>query len=277
VRRLRGFKDNFAHDLVRYDMKTLEPYQGIVSVDEEGDFDMHYVKVTDPLILSFLALRRKLGHPLPLSPIFQKYGSIRKLYSNMPFAANLSAEEYLPTRLLSLVRTLRTHFPRHRLLLSDFSTLPDTVPGVNAPVVQTRYQNNTIPTSSLLVQPGAFDIFFPTNFEQLRDIYEDTLAQPTGSPELSGWESIPSRSNPLDSHTSSLSLGKDFFSSYLPSNRRRPLDGVISASGLPVGERKSSVFTHAEFLETYADLSSTRLINGENPMVDFYQNVKVLF
>jgi hypothetical protein len=78
-------------------------------------------------------------------------------------------------------------------------------------------------------------------------------------------------------NASSLSLGMDFFSSRLPSTRRTPLDGVASASGLPVGERKSNVFTHAEFLQTYADLSKTQLQNGENPMLDFYQNVKFLF
>lgn len=55
------------------------------------------------------------------------------------------------------------------------------------------------------------------------------------------------------------------------------MDGVASASGLPVGERKSSVFTHSEFLETYGELDQTRLQNGENPMVDFYKNVKFLF
>ena len=44
-----------------------------------------------------------------------------------------------------------------------------------------------------------------------------------------------------------------------------------------MGERKSNVFTHAEFMETYADLERTRLKNGENPLVDFYQNVKFLF
>lgn len=272
---LMALQDNFAHDLIRYDLKTLEPYQGVVSVDEEGDFDMHYVKVSDPLILSFLDLRRKLGHPLPISRAFQSSDFLRKLYSSMPFAANLSADEYIPTRLLSLVRTLRNNFPRHRLLLSDFSTLPDSISGVNAPVVQTRYQNNTIPTSNLLVQPGAFDIFFPTNFEQLRDIYEETLAQPVGLADCDV-HAFAARPNPLTPH-GAMSFGKGFFSSYQPSNRRKPVDGVNSASGLPVGERKSNVFTHAEFLETYADLDRTRLRNGENPMVDFYQNVKVLF
>lgn len=238
---------------------------------------MHYTKLTDPLIASFLELRQALNHPLPISRAFQRSDLFRRFYSELPFSANMSAEEYIPTRLLSLVRTLRNHFPRHRLLLSDFSSLPDTIPGVNAPVVQTRYQHNTIPCANLLVQPGAFDIFFPTNFERLRDMYEHTLSQPPAPSHSASDHTLTTRSNPLSHYTSSLSLGHDFFSSRQPSNRRDPVDGVFSASGLPVGERKSSVFTHAEFLETYANLDKTRLRNGENPMLEFYENVKFLF
>ena len=55
------------------------------------------------------------------------------------------------------------------------------------------------------------------------------------------------------------------------------MDGVPSSSGLPVGERKSQVYTHAEFMETYADLKKTQLRNGENPLLDTYKNVKFLF
>lgn len=56
------------------------------------------------------------------------------------------------------------------------------------------------------------------------------------------------------------------------------MEGVLSASGLPVGERKSSVWSHREFLETYVDeLGNTTLRNGENPMLEWYENVKVLF
>ena len=74
-----------------------------------------------------------------------------------------------------------------------------------------------------------------------------------------------------------LAFAPDFFSSGVPRGRRAPLDGVVSATGLPVGEHKSQVFTHAEFLETYADLSKTRMRNGENAMLEFYGNVKFLF
>lgn len=278
LRTQQAIQDNFAHDIVRYDLRTLKPYQGVVSIDPQGEFDNIYTPVTDPLISAFLGLRHRLNHPLPINRLLMSSEFIRKTYTSLPFAPNLSAVEYVPTRLLSLLRTLRNHFPRHRLLLSDFSSLPDTIPGVNAPVVQTRFRNITVPCTTLLVRQGYFDIFFPTDFERLRDMYEYILSKPPGLSESHASDgSFDTRSTPLMTNSTSLSLGEDFFSSRHPSNRRTPLDGVASASGLPVGERKSSVFTHSEFLETYADLSRTRLRNGENPMLDFYKNVKFLF
>ena len=270
-------QDNFAHDIVRYDMRTMQPYQGIVTIDAEGEFDMVYVPVDDPLIMEFLDLRRRLNHPPPINRFLQKSETLRRYYAALPFAPNLSVEEYIPTRLLSLLQTLRSNFPRHRLLLSDFSSLPDAIPGVNAPVVQTRYRNTTVPCTKLLVRQGYFDIFFPTNFERLRDMYEYIISPSSSSSPPSVDAPFPTRSTPLMTNATSMSLGSDFFSSERPSNRRNPRDGVASASGLPVGERKSSVFTHSEFMETYADLSKTRLRNGENPLLDFYKNVKFLF
>ncbi|KAJ8094444.1 hypothetical protein PM082_010878 [Marasmius tenuissimus] len=228
--------DNFAHDAIRYNLDTLEPYQGLVTIDKNGDFDMIYTPVDDPLIASFLAMRSRLNHPLPFARALQTFPSLRKFYRNLPFAPNLSSEEYIPTR--------------------NYDSMRDA----SSP-------------------PRAFDIFFPTDFERLRDMYEYTLSQPPRVARLSNTDpSIPDRSSPLTSTAFSLSLGSDFFSTRMgTTNRRRPKDGVVSASGLPIGEHKSSVFTHAEFLETYGDLSKTRLRNGENPMLDFYKNVKFLF
>lgn len=39
-----------------------------------------------------------------------------------------------------LLDVLREKFPGHRLLMADFSSLPDAVKGGTAPVVQTRYE-----------------------------------------------------------------------------------------------------------------------------------------
>ncbi|KAJ3556743.1 hypothetical protein NM688_g1853 [Phlebia brevispora] len=264
--------DNFAHDMIRYDMKTLEPYQGLVTIDKEGDFGMYYTHVTDPLISSFLSLRRSLMHPPPISRLLKQSPTVRKLYASLPFAPNLSRPEFIPTRLLTLLRTLRQFFPRHRLLLSDFSSLPDTIPGICAPVVQTRVRNTMVPCSTFLVKQGYFDIFFPTDFERLRDMYEHVLTEPTPPSSLED-----PRVSPLSTSVAPLSVGADFFSSYQPSNRRLPIDGVKSSTGLPVGERKSSVFTHAEFVETFAEMERTQVKSGENPLLEFYQNVKFLF
>ncbi|KAI0642254.1 DUF185-domain-containing protein [Trametes meyenii] len=266
--------DNFAHDMIRYDLRTLEPYQGLVTIDANGDFSTYYTKITDPLINSFLGLRRYLQHPPPIYRLLELSPKFRTFYTNLPFAPNLSPPEFIPTRLLTLLRTLRRHFPRHRLLLSDFSSLPDTIPGVNSPVVQTRYQNTTVPCTTLFVKQGYFDIFFPTNFERLRDMYEHILAQPLPSADLA--QQVP-RVTPLGTTASPLAEGNTFFSSYHPKTRRPPVDGVTSSSGLPVGERKSAVFSHAEFMKTYADLGRTRLRSGENPLLDTYANVKFLF
>jgi len=77
---------------------------------------------------------------------------------------------------------------------------------------------------------------------------------------------------------SSLRLGADFFSSNLYQlGRRTPLDGLASNSGLPIGQKQSTVFSHRAFMEKYANLGVTRLMNGENPLLDHYQNVKYLF
>jgi hypothetical protein len=130
-----------------------------------------------------------------------------------------------------------------------------------------------IPCGSIFVQQGWFDIMFPTDFVTLREMYEFLLSQV--GPDADRQDEISyARVSPLASSTSPFSLGVNFFSSRA---RRSPVNSVTSASGLPVGERKSSVFSHAEFLDTYADLARTRLANGENQVVVFYDNVKVLF
>ncbi|KDQ18879.1 hypothetical protein BOTBODRAFT_478061 [Botryobasidium botryosum FD-172 SS1] len=274
--------DNFAHDVVRYDSVTLEPYQGITAIDSAGEFHELYEPVTDPLILRFLDYRRRAGHVPPAFDSFLTSSPLlRRLRNSLPFAPNMTLPEYVPTRLLTFLEKLRDNFPLHRLLLSDFSKLPDAVPGYNAPVVQTRYKETMVPCSTYMVQPGYFDIFFPTSFELLRDMYELLMSNPTlsaSSTTTAGQEAEPTgyRPSPMTTAASSLRLNVDFFSSS-PRGRRSPVDGVMSSSGLDVGQRMSTVMTHKEFLEKYADLERTTLRSGENPMLDFYQNVKFLF
>jgi hypothetical protein len=155
--------------MIRYDYRSLEPYKALITVNAKGEYGIYYTCVTDPLVASFLNLRRRLGHPPPLPPIL-KSPSVRSIYNHLSFAPNLSTPEYVPTRMMSLLRKLRTHFPRHRLLLSVFSSLPDGKPGVNAAVVQARVRGLAVVCSMLFIGPGLFDILFPTHFNRLRDM-----------------------------------------------------------------------------------------------------------
>jgi hypothetical protein len=142
--------DNFAHDAIRYDPHTQAPLQGTVLIDGRGEFYEFYVPSLDPLAARYLKVRHAATggyypHPLPSN------GLLRRLRSCLPFMPNLSAPEYLPTRLLQFFDVLAEYFPQHKLLTSDFDRLNDAVPGVNGPVVQTRFRRITVPVTTPLV------------------------------------------------------------------------------------------------------------------------------
>ncbi|GAB7351574.1 hypothetical protein MBLNU459_g2197t1 [Dothideomycetes sp. NU459] len=163
--------DNFAHDVIRYDPVTEEPLQGSALVDNDGDFFEFYSKTLDPVAARFLRVRdaacgnRNYNHPLKTPRL------IRSLKNQLPFAPNLSRPEYIPTRLMHFFDVLHKYFPAHRLVTSDFHSLPDAVDGVNAPVVQTRYERRMVPVRTPLVHQGFFDILFPTDFGVMEDVY----------------------------------------------------------------------------------------------------------
>ncbi|KAI9818961.1 MAG: hypothetical protein M1832_004129 [Thelocarpon impressellum] len=164
--------DNFAHDAIRYDHSTGSPLQGTVLIDSQGDFYEFYVPTLDPLASRFLRARAA-AVPEQLVPHPSRSASPlrRFLRAITPFAPNLSPPEYIPTRLLQFFDILAEYFPAHRLVTSDFSHLPDAIPGVNAPVVQTRFQRRTVPVSTPFVQQGHFDILFPTPFDAVEPLY----------------------------------------------------------------------------------------------------------
>ena len=80
-------------------------------------------------------------------------------------------KEFIPVKWMNFFKVLYEQFPRHNLLVSDFIALPDTIGGHNSPVVQTRYQQTTVPCTSYLLKRGLFDIFFPTDFYLFHKMY----------------------------------------------------------------------------------------------------------
>ena len=142
--------DNFAHDVIRYDPVSEKALQGQVLIDAAGEFYEFYSPTLDPVASRFLRVRNaatdgRYPHPLNQNRL------IRGIKRRMPFSPNLSEPEYIPTRLMQFFDVLSRHFPNHRLVTSDFHKLPDTIKGINAPVVQTRYQRRTVPVTTPLV------------------------------------------------------------------------------------------------------------------------------
>jgi len=147
--------DNFAHDAIRYDPFTEEPLQGTVLIDSHGDFYEFYVPQIDPVAARFLRVRHAATggdypHPLSSSRL------LRHLRPRIPFMPNLSDPEYIPTRLMQFFDILAKYFPGHRLVTSDFHSLPDTIKGINAPIVQTRYKRRTVPVTTPLVSTHCY-------------------------------------------------------------------------------------------------------------------------
>jgi len=155
--------DNFAHDMICVERETNTPLQGIVLTTPDTDFTQAFEPLSDPLLTRYLSIRK----PQPQS-------FLKKIVSSLlPWQKSLSEPIYIPTMQLKFIDVLKTYFPSHRLVLSDFDSLPDAVEGTCGPVVQTRYEGRTVPVNTYLVHPGWFDIFFPTNFEELAAVYEN--------------------------------------------------------------------------------------------------------
>ncbi|KWU42833.1 DUF185-domain-containing protein [Rhodotorula sp. JG-1b] len=251
--------DNLSHDVVRYTTDTYEPLQCVVSVDAAGDYTELYEPVSDPLLARYLSLRSRLpssrarSHPSRAIPaLLAKFPVLRRLYATIPFAPNLTRPEFVPTRQLELLEILRDKFPNHRLLMSDFETLPDAIEGFNAPVVQTRYAGETVPCTTYLVQPGFFDIFFPTDFHTMAEMYSLVMASDRG-------------------------VGDDHVGYFSSRSPLRGSTGTDSADASAGGRRRAlEVIDHADFLEEWAEIDMTRTQDGTNPMVDSYQNAKFI-
>jgi hypothetical protein len=227
--------DNFAHDAIRYDLLTGKPYQALVAVDDAGDYHELLSPDLDPLARRYLRLREKASRETATHPSLKVPQRLRQLRAMLPLAPNLTSPEFIPTRLMQFLDILLAKFPQHRLLASDFSTLPDAMQGVNAPVVQTRYRGSMVPCSTYMVLPGYFDIMFPTRWQEMNAIYS----------ELSGAHSQ-----------------KGYFHHITHHRPRLP-----GAAGM-----KGKVYTHAGFLRDWGDVEATTTQSGENPMLDFYQN-----
>ncbi|CDK28239.1 unnamed protein product [Kuraishia capsulata CBS 1993] len=178
--------DNFAHDVVKYDINTQQPHQGYVLIDQNGDMREYFSPRLDGWTEAFLTLREEGRYPVLHAPGPRLWGQhpLEKpvFYNQMknslnPLRAELSDSEYIPSRLLQFFLILKEKFPEHRLLASDFHSLPDSSPGYMSPVVQTMLNDRMVTTDSYMVLQGYFDIMFPTDFELMKDMYRQVVGK----------------------------------------------------------------------------------------------------
>jgi len=168
--------DNLAHDVIRYNNITNEPWQGYVVVDHNNEFTEVYSSKLDKLAAEYLEVRNSVGfkpqsrlgwHPQS-QPSF-----VRTLINNIvPFQGDFSAPEYIPTRQYQFMKLLAQYFPQHHFLTSDFTHFTERIRGYNSPVVQTFMEDTPVTVSTFMVLQGHFDIMFPTDFELARKMYE---------------------------------------------------------------------------------------------------------
>lgn len=229
--------DNFAHDVVRYDLTTGEPHEGHVVVDDVGDFYQFFTPQLSTYTNAYLQLRENGQFPV-LPQVDSMYGRFCRMKSMLPFSNtddihpllhsptklswknkifplkdNLSPGEFIPTKLLHFFQILKYRFPNHSLISSDFSSLANTIPGYyNSPLVQTVINDKMVDVSTYMCHQGYFDIMFATDFHLASDLYKKT----TG--------------------------------------------------------KLAKVELHKQFLMQWADVDQTTTKKGENPMLDFYKN-----
>ncbi|KAL7749938.1 hypothetical protein RI367_004814 [Sorochytrium milnesiophthora] len=251
--------DNFAHDVLRFDQTSATPLEAMVRANELNDFSEEYRPVVDPLLARYLFVEALSGQqpkgrlPLPL----------RKAASLLPFAANMSRREFVPTRLLQFFEVLKRHFPRHKLVLSDFFRLPDAVKGNNGPVVQTRYEKTMVPVSTYMVLPGFFDIFFPTDFTLASSMHRIVMTPDYSLPRVqrAAFERLARTADYAK-------FGMD-----APTADDTHVDSEKPSTGFFSDPK---VATHKDFMTQWADLPATRTKSRENPLVMYYENVKFL-
>ena len=176
--------DNLPQDRIRFTTKgALE--QALVVTNDESQYQDEqerytevFVPANDPLIIEAVNILDKIGHSWPsLQRSYECFYNIWPL-SAFPFQRPWSSE-FIPTMPIQFFKVLAKYFPSHQLLLADFDSLPDCISGHGAPVVQTRYQGETVACSTYLLERGLFDIFFPFNFITLGKIYEHICERPT--------------------------------------------------------------------------------------------------
>ena len=150
-----------------------------------------YQPVTDPFIREYVEYQSQYAADPP-QPTSHSYGTLGNQLAMWVQGAiervtgllrrREESVVWLPTTALHFFHVLHHFMPQHRLLLADFSSLPDTIAGMNGPIVSGREttgsdtngaakRGRTKDYQTYLIDLGLADIFFPTDFAVLQYVY----------------------------------------------------------------------------------------------------------
>jgi hypothetical protein len=170
--------DNLAQDIIEYDSDGCL-LEGLVVTNEDaryydipGKYSIEFENVKDELILKTVNVLDEIGF---------KSRSLRWSFKDcITFLGYqpMHRWQFIPTGIFQFLQTLKSRLPNARLLASDFDHLPDATPGHGGPVVQTRFQGDTVSCSTFLLKKGLFDIFFPIDFNIAKRMTESILSRP---------------------------------------------------------------------------------------------------
>lgn len=196
--------DNLAHDLIKFRNEDGAVMEATVNIDPQatygsfpGKYWQEFKVAKDESVLEYVSM----GDGLDWKWASLKGNSLRRVLERFSPVAYVNpwSCEFIPTASLKLLKSLTRLFPKHQVLFSDFDELPDTVMGHGGPVVQTRFRGQTVPCSTVLLKPGLFDIFFPTNFERLSQLHHKLRrSNATESAIIKHAEFLKKWSDPLD-------------------------------------------------------------------------------
>jgi hypothetical protein len=150
--------DNFSHDCIRYDARSGEAMQCSVLIDGANEMYEAYSKQLDPVALRFLQIRDMVAPQMYKMPSTKASGI--HWTSDTGEQVRMTVPEWIPTRLMQFFDILHDYFPGHRLISSDFNVLPTVVPGLEAPVVQTRYKREMVQVSTPLVRNSQLNVSY---------------------------------------------------------------------------------------------------------------------
>ena len=174
-------------------------------VDPKQKYRETYHPVSDPFISEYLQYHAEYEGQRRRRRDRHEYGSFSNHLAVRMRAASTGLQRFInffvpdslplfvPTTALHLLHLLHHFIPRHHLLIADFTSLPDAIIGINAPIVSAKEpipsspsspsSPSTPPTSRVrdfrtyLIELGVADIFFPTDFPELRYVYNRVRAE----------------------------------------------------------------------------------------------------